>query len=423
MSEHLARAAERLKLARLLEVDPDDLGYLDDVPAIEIRTLRERLTDSFFDGDRRLFGRVAAAARLVPTAVAATIAERAFGPLLCARVAASADPAKAIDIAKRLSPAFLADTTVLLDPRRVAAIIAGVPVSLAVPVARELEGRGEYVTMGRFLAFLPDELIAAAMGALSDEAMLRTAFVLEHKEALDHAVGLLPTDRLPGVLRCASEHDLWPEGLDLLDHLSDATRGPIADQVAHLEPELVEDLVDAVSRQDLWTELLPVVGLMSPDGRLQLASRPAFHKPEILREVVQAGAQGGLWLQLVPLLRALPPDALAELPTVIADLDLGLLREMLRQAVSEIDALVPVLDLVDDLDDAGRARVVEAIDGADRDLGKVLVEELSDPDRVRLLLDHAPADILAAVERAADRVGLRAEYDAALLVAQPGAPG
>jgi hypothetical protein len=85
---------------------------------------------------------------------------------------------------------------------------------------------------------------------------------------------------------------------------------------------------------------------------------------------------------------------LAELPAVIAELDLELLREMLTQAVSEID-------------------------GADREVGEVLVEELSEPDQIRLLLDHAPADVLAAVERAADRVGLRAEYDTAVTAAGP----
>ena len=150
------------------------------------------MTDSLFDAGGAHLQRLGAAAKLLPSPLVATLSERVFGPLLCARAAASVEPDKAIDVAKRLSPGFLADATVELDPRRVAAIIAGVPTALVEKVARELGRREEHVTMGRFLGYVRDDAIAAAMTALSDEAMLRTAFVLEDKGALDHAVALLP---------------------------------------------------------------------------------------------------------------------------------------------------------------------------------------------------------------------------------------
>ncbi|MBO9523057.1 MAG: hypothetical protein J7518_16110 [Nocardioidaceae bacterium] len=320
MSAVLQTQAEVLKLERLLGLAPGELEFLDQVPAAELRGLREKATDLLFDTGAPLLARLGAAAKLLPSPLVATVAERAFGPLLCARAAGSVDPGKAIDVAKRLSPDFLADATVELDPRRVAAIIAGVPTSLVEPVARELGRRGEHVTMGRFLGFVPDASIGAAMGALSDEAMLRTAFVLEHKEALDHAVGLLPPERLPGVLRCAAENDLWPEALDLLDQLSEERRGPIADQVAAMEEEVVAGLVAAVLEADLWSVLLPVVRTMSPDSRMRLASMTCFHSEEVLRGIVTAAFADGLWLDLVPLLRALPPDAIRLLPGVLRDL-------------------------------------------------------------------------------------------------------
>uniref|UniRef100_UPI001C7E392D hypothetical protein n=1 Tax=Nocardioides stalactiti TaxID=2755356 RepID=UPI001C7E392D len=225
-----------------------------------------------FDTGARSMARLAAAAAITPSALVATIAEKSFGPLMCARAAAAVDPAKAIDVAGRLSPDFLADATIELDPRRVARIIAGVPTELVEPVARELGRRGEHVTMGRFLAFVPDHSIVAAMTALSDEAMLRTAFVLEHKEALDHAVGLLPPERLPGVLRVASEQGLWAEALDLLDHLSDERRGPIADVVGDMDDAVVDDLVRAVGAADIWDSLLPVFEAMSADRQRRVAA-------------------------------------------------------------------------------------------------------------------------------------------------------
>jgi hypothetical protein len=414
MTARLETAAETLKLARLLGLGEDDLDFLDGVPPAELRQLRERVTDSLFDTGAHLLARLGAATKVLPSPLVASIAERAFGPLLCARAAGSVEPAKAIDVAKRLSPMFLADATIELDPRRVAAIIAGVPESLVVTVAAELGRREEYVTMGRFLAFVPDRSIAAAMGALSDEAMLRTAFVLEHKEALDNAVGLLPPERLPGVLGFASENDLWPEALDLIDHLSDERRGPIADVVAELDEDLVARLVAAVSEAGIWESLLPVVGTMSDEGRLRIASRPAFHEPRILREILESAAVSGLWVDLVPLLRALPADVLALIPGIVTGLDNATLSAMLAQAVGATDALVPMLDIVSDMDEVGRQSVIEVIDTADKALGTLLVEALTDPDHVRLLLDHVPADVLAAVEATADRLGLREAFDAAV---------
>lgn len=375
MSGRLEAAAEVLKLRRLLGVGESELEFLEQVPAAELRLLRESATESLFSSGAQSFERVAMGAKLIPSAVVATIAHKAFGPLLCARAAAAVDPAKAIDVASRLPAGFLADTTIELDPRRVADIISRVPEKLVVPVAAELGRRREYVTMGRFLAFVPDHAIVAAMTALSDEAMLRTAFVLEHKDRLDHALSLLPPERLPGVLQSASDLGLWVEALDLLQHLSD-------------------------------------------ERRRDLASTPAFHDPEVLRGIVQAAARTGLWLELLPLVSDLPAEAIALLPPIVADLETEQLLGMISEAASSADVLVGLVGLLDLLDETTTERIVEVIDTADRTLGQALVDALTDPEHVRLLLERLPAPILAAVERAADRVGLRAEYDAAVASAR-----
>jgi len=491
MSARLEAAAEVLKLERLLGLGDGELDFLAGIDAAELRTLRERVTDSLFDAGASSLTRLAAAAKLLPSGLVASVAERSFGPLLCARAAATVDPDKAIDVAKRLSSGFLADATIELDPRRVARIIAGVPTSLVEPVARELGERGEHVTMGRFLAFVPDHAIAAAMGALSDEAMLRTAFVLEHKDALDHAVGLLPPDRLPGVLRVASEQDLWAEALDLLDHLTQERRGPIAEVIASMEDDVVARLVGAASAADLWDALLPVVGVMSDEARLRLAARPAFHGPRILREIIEAAARDGAlwpdllplvealpdqergtaadliaaedpavvvgligavqelglwatllpvvrtmsedsrvrlatmgvfhdeavirsivvagaeedcWVDLAPLLRVLPDQAMDTVLAVVTGLPHATLTTLLSQAVRAADTLRPLVDIFAELDDTGRARVIEVLDTADPALAEAVLQLREDPQLAELV-DQVPADIMAAVDRAAAALG------------------
>lgn len=414
MSARLETSAEVLKLARLLDVDPASLGYLEVVPADELRQLREGVTDVLFSTGAKALRQVGSAAKLLPSPLVASIAQRAFGPLLCARAAAAVDPGKAIDVAKRLPADFLADVTVALDPRRVAEIISNVPESLVVPVASELGRREEHVTMGRFLAYVPDVAVTAAMTALSDEALLRTAFVLEHKDRLDHALGLLPTERLAGIFRNASTLDLWSEALDLLDHLSDERRGPIADELAAQDPDVVGGLVGTVSEVGLWSTLLPLVRLMSEESRLRLAGMSPFHEERVLREIVVAAATDGIWVDLVPLLRALPADAMARIPEIVAGLDVALLEGLVADAMASADTLVPMLDIVSGMDDQGRWKVIEVIDGADRPLAEVLLAAATAPEQARLLAGALPADVMQAVERAADRVGLRPELDAAL---------
>jgi hypothetical protein len=378
VSEVLQHRAERLKLARLLAVDVDALPTLDGVPAADLATFRDRVTDRLFDESARHLGRVGAASRLVPAAITATIALKAFGPLLCARAAGAIDPAKAVDVAGRLPADFLADVTVELDPRRVADIIARVPADLVLPVATELGRREEHVTMGRFLAFVPDGPLEAALAELDDETMLRTAFVLEHKDRLDRAVGLLAPDRVPGILRCASEHGLWPEALDLLGHLSDQRLGPIADDLAALGDEVVAGMVDAVCDAGLWASLLPVVRLASPEARVRFAGSPAFHSDRALTGIVTTAATtAGLWSALVPLLEALPADVRTRVAEIAGTLDADDLRSVIDDALRQPATITSLVGLYLQMDDAGRSAVRDAATRARRttDLDAALESE------------------------------------------------
>jgi hypothetical protein len=106
------------RLARLLGTGADELGYLRQVQWQDIRDLREQVTLVMFEADRQMLQRVASATRLLPSKLTATVGERAFGPLLSARVTGLLEPSRAVDIADRLPTTFLADLAEQLDPRR-----------------------------------------------------------------------------------------------------------------------------------------------------------------------------------------------------------------------------------------------------------------------------------------------------------------
>jgi hypothetical protein len=213
----LATRAELMKLARLLEVEVDELGYLDGVAPDQLRVLREHVTEVIFDSGGSALRRLAGASRLLPTGVIAAIAEHAFGPVLAARIAGLLDPGRAADVAAKLPTPFLAQVAVHLDPRRAVEVLAQIPAPRIAEVARALIATREHVTLGRFVGHLPDEAIGLSVAAMDDLTVLTVAFVIEERAGIARVLALMEADRLDGLLDAAVGTELWPEVLGLLD--------------------------------------------------------------------------------------------------------------------------------------------------------------------------------------------------------------
>ena len=62
--------------------------------------------------------------------------------------------------------------------------------------------------------------------------------------------------------------------------------------------------------------------------------------------------------------------------------------------------------------------MIAAIDAAERPLGETLLAGLTDPATLGELVPLVPDDVMLAVRRAAERVGLTAELEAALAARQ-----
>jgi hypothetical protein len=268
----LQARAEILKLARILETDPDELAYLEDVPVGDLVSLRDQTTEVLWNANASTLDRLAAASKLLPAGLTATISQTAFGPLLSARMAGRLEPERAVEIAKKLPVPFLADVAVLLDPRRASAVISLIPSGHVIDVTRELVVRREYVTMGRFVGHLTDGAVGAALATMDDASLLRVAFVMEEKERLEHLVGLLGAERLGGVVEAAAEEELWLEALDLLTHLSEETRREIVAVAPELDYAALEALLEVVAEHGLWEEVR-VIAERDPKLQKELAKR------------------------------------------------------------------------------------------------------------------------------------------------------
>src|SRR5579884_3252370 len=185
---------EIVKLARLLHRDPEQLSYLEQVPPGDLGLLREQVTEALFNAHDGTLRRLAAASRLLPAGLVASLGQGTFGPMLSARIAGLLEADRAVEIAAKMPTAFLADVAVELDPRRASAVIAGIPPERIFEITAELERRGEYVTMGRFVGHLSDAALHTALEALDDEAFSKTMFVIE--EPVDDGVRRVLAKRL-----------------------------------------------------------------------------------------------------------------------------------------------------------------------------------------------------------------------------------
>jgi hypothetical protein len=244
-----------MKLARLLGREPDQLAYLERLAPADLIALRDSVTETLYDAHGSTLGRLAAASRLLPSRLTATIGQRAFGPLLSARLAGLLDTDKAVDVATKLPPPFLADVATELDPRRASALISSIAPALIGQVTAELVARREYVTMGRFVGHLGDEAIAAAVAAMDDEAVLQVAFVLEDKSQLSRLFAKLPKGRPAGIVAAAAEEGLWLEALELLNHLHKRQRREMVLAALALEEPALEAILDTIIAHDLTDEV------------------------------------------------------------------------------------------------------------------------------------------------------------------------
>lgn len=354
----LAQRAEVLKLARVLGTPPSQLEYLHKLDAAAIRSLREHASASLFDADRKLFQRIAATTKLLPAQLIAIIAEKAIGPLLCARTTGLLPPERAVEISKRLKAGFLADLCIELDPRSARDVIAAMPGDRVVEVSRELARRGEYITMGRFVDCLDDDAIRATMADLrDDEALLRIGFFVEDKQRLSDIIDLLPRERLLNIVRVAAGGDaeLWPEALSMINSIEEAQRRQMADLAAELEESAIVRMIESTQAQGLWPAMLPVVSMMNVDSQRRLINLPALQNETVLVAIIQAAESAELWHQLLQLVSMMDGDSQRRLINMPALQNETVLTAFI-QAAHSADLWTQMLPLVALMDNAGQAR-------------------------------------------------------------------
>jgi hypothetical protein len=319
----LAARAEVAKLCRTLGSEPASLGFLERLPAEQVRELRRSVYDRFHAFDRRLFQRITWTFRRLPALVGAWIA-RLAGPLLTARVAGDLPARHAARMAQRLPPAFVADVCLYLDPRCAHDLIHALPTRAILPIALELLRRRDWITTGRFVDFLPDEAIRAVLEHIeNDEMLLRISFFVESPDRLDHVVHLMPAERLRQAILLAVDpsREVLTEVMSLIIHVSYALKRELGDLAAAQDESVLDRVVEAAHAQRLWADLLPVISVVSPAAQRKVVNLPILRDdPGVLPAILQAAHQASLWGEVLPLIRYMDEPMRAAVARIAADL-------------------------------------------------------------------------------------------------------
>lgn len=355
--------AETVKLARLLGVPESRLQGYAQLDAVRLRAIRESASAAIFDDARPMLVRVAAASKLLPVPLIALVAEKIFGTMLCARTVGLIAPQRALEVTLKLPDAFLADASSQIDPRSVKELIAGIPVARVKSVAAQLIQRGDYVTMGRFVDYVPRETIRSVIESIGDNAvLLHTAFFVENKSRLNDIMDLLSESRMREIVRLAgrAESGVWPEALALMNQVSREWRGKIGDLTADEDAEFLTQMLKLTQDANLWDALLPVIACMSPEHRRKLAQIPALANAEVLHSIITSAHVNGLWAELLPLVSFMDADARKTAAQVVEHLP----QEVLIGLIEAADAgkLWPdLIGILSDMDETEKRQIVGLI--------------------------------------------------------------
>jgi hypothetical protein len=405
----LKTRAELDRLARVVDVDAAELAGLATVPPEDLRRLREQVTSTLFDRGRERFARVAGAAKLLPPPVVATIARRAFGPLLAARITGHLDPKRAADIASHLPVEFLADTAVALDPRRAEHVLRRLPTKLVAPVARVLLERDEHAATARYIGVMPLEVIADIIDSVDDGDLLHLAFLAEAPDVLDAIVARLDDERIVEVIHAADDRRLWDEALTLIDQVSPTQRARLADLAVTQDDALLGRLIGAIADADAWETLLPMVGEMAEANRRRLAKLKALHAASVLTAIVEAAARTDRWVELLPLVPDLPAAARRRVAGIAAGLDPDLQRQAI-EAAGAADQWPTLVAIAADMDGESRADLVALVDEVGDDAARGLVAALAEDPKLQAaaleVVGTLPADLRGRLAERAEDLGV-----------------
>ncbi len=337
--------AELIKLGRLLNAAEQDIAFLAEARAQDLRLLRKAMSHSLFNQGRKVFHKMAMGAKLLPHKLLVRTTA-IYGPVLCARVASEMDPERAIALAVSLETEFLADVSIALDPESTRDIIRGIPVEQVIAVAHQLLARDDHITMARFVDSLSDEVLSQTLDSIDDDAaLLHIGFFVEDKEHLNKAIVHVSDERLAGMVQVCEAQGLWAEILSLMEHMDQPTRMRLANVAGQQDEKIHLSLLKAIEAQDMWPLVLDMVDAMDEQYRPAIANLAAEQDDALLIRLFEVAKSYEMWPLVLKVLAAMSEQHqqhMAHLAHKVGENPEQ--RRLLAKKLGLLDALNPFLE-------------------------------------------------------------------------------
>lgn len=312
----LAARAEHARLQRLLGALPPGL---DAMPAELLRHLRVAIEERCAAHHRASLVRLARIAAWLPDILLVLLVRWRLSPLLTARLIPWLPAERVARLASRLPPPLLADIASRLDSRAVRDLVRLLPATRLLVIADVLLARGDAMTLGRFVARVPDAVVTAVAERVSGEAaLLEIVYFIDHPGRIDHLLQQLPPARITralGLLSDPGQRAVWPLLLALVSHAGPGWQRILGEMAAAQGEAVLNAIIQVAHEESLWEDLLPVVGNLSPEVQRRVVTLDALMAHDVLAGIVRCIDTLGLWPVMLDVASAMTPagrDLLAE---------------------------------------------------------------------------------------------------------------
>lgn len=300
---NLATQAELVKLSSMMDVPLSQLNFLKAVPAESLRFFRLALVELHFEQKRNAYRWLGMWVYMLPSWVVALCVRWWISPALTAKIACSLSAWRMSKIAGHLPDEFMAKVAAAFDPRAARELILLLPVAQILGIANILLRDRDYVTMGRFVGLLNDQVVQQIAAAIEQESdLLEIAFHIEPRERVDHLVHILPPERINKALLIVcdpAKRQVWPKLLALMSNIGYDLKRQLGDLAVLQGDHVIEAIIQAAQEDDLWEDMLPVVTCLSPDVQRHVANLPALRRPEVMLRIVLAAESCALWTDML----------------------------------------------------------------------------------------------------------------------------
>ncbi|MDR7017599.1 hypothetical protein [Acinetobacter sp. 3657] len=321
----LAVHAEIIKLARILKVSEQQLLFLQKISPESLRQFRFAIIELLQDQQKARFRHLATWVNWLPNGLNVFMVKRFLDPLIVAQIAVHLSTENLYRIAKKLSAETLAEISVHLDPRLARELLVYLTTHQIIEIAQVLLQKRDFVTMGRFVSMLSDEVVQDVAQMVEQESdLLEIAFYIESRERIDHLVHVLPKARIEKALLIIcdpAQRLVWPKLLALMSHIGYELKQELGDLAVQQGETVINAIIQAAQEDQLWEDMLPVVAGLSAQAQHYVANLPELRQVDIIQSIVAAADHCHLWTDMLVVVNYMQDQAREVVATAIAQID------------------------------------------------------------------------------------------------------